>query len=208
MRAAAGGRHRGRHAHLRQPRRGACRHRPPGRPRPPAHRLHRRARRAHHHPAPARRAPARAGRGGHRGGRPLDGARAVRPPVGVRGSAGTAAARPLADGARRRERLRRAGGVRRTAGLRAAHPRRRLGHRVRRPAVQHRRRARPDDGTAAPGRGGRPGGPPRHGPRGRARRRNRLGAGGVDGAGVDGGAAGVRRGGGPAGGRTRGPSAG
>ncbi len=60
--------------------------------------------------------------------------------------------------------------LRRTARVRSAHPRGRLGGRLRRPAVQRGRGAVADDGAAAAGGGRGPGRPHRHGPRGTAAR--------------------------------------
>ena len=108
----------------------------------------------------------------------------VRPALRVRGDAGTAAPGPGVDGRRRRQRHRGAGRVRGAAGLRAADSGGRLGGGLRRPAVQHRRGARADDGAVAAVRGGGPGRADRHGAGGAAAGWDRHGAGGVDGAGV------------------------
>lgn len=112
-----------------------------------------------HHPAPAGGSPRRARGGRHRGGPAPHGPRPLRPPLRLRGHAGAAAPRPLPDGDRRRERLRRARRLRRAARVRPAHPRGRLGGRLRRPALQHRRGAAPDDGPAAAVGGGGAGRP-------------------------------------------------
>jgi transcriptional regulator with XRE-family HTH domain len=85
-----------------------------------AARVHRGAGGADDHAGPAGGASGRArGRGDLRGSA-VDRARAVRPAVGVRGDAGVVAAGSVSYGGGGGERLRRAGGVCRAAGLRAA----------------------------------------------------------------------------------------